>query len=68
MLEIWLSDASINSVEWSKNLNFISKFEVKNFELTNNFEKSRSAKITHAGSCTYNVNIVLSSESWLIIT
>ena len=29
-------------------------------------QKSSSAKITHAGSCTYNVNLVSSAESWLI--
>ena len=38
-LEIWVADASVKSVKWSKNLKFSSKFELKNFELRKNSEK-----------------------------
>ena len=39
MLEIWVAEASINSVKWPTNLNFSSKFELKKIELKIKFSK-----------------------------
>ena len=59
MLEIWVAEVSVNCVKWSKNLNFGSKLELKNFELTKNFEQECLSALCRATSiCLYLISCV----------
>ena len=51
-LEIWVAEASINSVKWSKNVNFSSKFELKKF-LKNGVQMSKYERILNFEPCVY---------------
>ena len=54
-LEICLADASVNFVKWSKNLNFISKFELKKIELNlkNGVQTSKYERLFNFEPCVY---------------
>ena len=55
-LEIWLVDASVKSVKWSKNLKFSPKFKLKKFEqiiLKNGVQMSKYERIFNFKPCVY---------------